>query len=146
MFLSEMIPTSKEAFVSFFCDLMLRIYVTKRDRQIQVCSLNQPVEINAFSGWKMTYVRSSAFDNHLYHSFIVFKEQHMFTIAWVVASSEERDGWRKIATPLSLNRTWERRVDCSVRPYLVNCVMTLGHFLFDNTKKIPKRLYSSSIV
>ena len=59
------------------CELIFWVDVFGLDLGVQINSIEQPVKSNSVGSGNMSQCRTSAFDDHLDHSFVVFKDvQH----------------------------------------------------------------------
>ena len=56
------------------CDLVFGVKITDLDLWAQIDSVKQPIQSNSVGSWNMSHCGTSAFDNHLDHCLIVFKD------------------------------------------------------------------------
>ena len=73
--IQQMIPliTCEIPFRYDVCELVFGVDVFDLDLGVQIDSIEQPIKSNSVSSRNMSHCRTSPFNDHLDHSFVVFK-------------------------------------------------------------------------
>ena len=73
--IQKMIPfiTREIPFGQYVCELVFGVDVFDLDFEVQINSIEQPIKSNCVGSGNMSHCRTSPFNDHLDHSFIVFK-------------------------------------------------------------------------
>ena len=69
--------TRETAFCQNVCELILGFDVLHLNLRIQIYAVNYPIERNPVGAGHVSHRQASAFDYHLYHSFVIFENVQM---------------------------------------------------------------------
>ena len=67
------IITRETALSQQICELVFGVKIFDLDLGVQVDSVQQPILCDSMGSRHVSHRRTSSFDDHLYHSFVVFK-------------------------------------------------------------------------